>query len=209
MTAYWYLQLRNNSLSALPNDSFYNLRSVASDRGIDVSLQRNNLQVDGIDVNAFRGIDDKVVSLNLAYNNLTSVPLAISSLKRLKILYLNGNPIKSIDSAVFRSLRNTLGYLEISLPYETQWPNAMHYLTSLGGLEVENFHHSITDDAFSGFRSSLTSLKLRDVNFTTLPSAICKLHNLKSLYIMNNMDLNHRVQSERRTNGRNAGSALF
>ena len=189
MTAYWYLLLRNNSLSALPNGIFDNLHSVTSDRGIDVSLQRNNLSVDGIGISAFRGIADSVISLNLTDNDLNSIPLAIGSLKRLQILYLKDNPIKSIDSRVFRSLRNTLGYLEISLPYVTKWPDAMHYLTSLKGLEVESFYHTITDDAFSGFRSSLTDLKFRDVNFTTLPSAVCKLQNLRSLSITNDMNI--------------------
>ena len=189
MTAYWYLLLRNNSLSTLPNGIFDNLHSVTSDRGIDVSLQRNNLSVDGIGISAFRGIADSVLSLNLTDNNLTSIPLAIGNLKRLQILYLKDNPIKSIDSRVFRSLRNTLGYLEISLPYVTKWPDAMHYLTSLGGLEIKSFYHTITDDAFSGFRSSLTDLRFRDVSFTTLPSAVCKLHNLRSLSITNDMNL--------------------
>ena len=190
MANYWYLQLNNNSISSLPDDSFTNLKTVSGSYGFEMSLQENNLHASNISTNAFRGIENLVISLNLSDNSLTSIPLAIGSLSRLSILYLDDNPIKSIDHRVFLSIRDSLWGLEISMPNMTKWPDAMHYLTNLGALEIDNFFQIIPGDAFTGFSSTLTDLKLRNANQPTVTLAVCGLRKLTTLSIISNSNMN-------------------
>ena len=117
--------------------------------------------------------------LFLDNNDFISIPSAIGKLKHLETLSLLDNS----HQQVLVSIRHTLTQLQLSLQSLATWPDAIQYLTKLQRLAIKSFSHNIPVDAFRAFRTSLIHLDLDDVNFTTVPSAVCGLHNLEHLHI--------------------------
>ena len=181
LVAEWTLNLESNRLSAIPDNSFANLQSFSNGKNITIRLDRNNLEVNSFDVNAFSGIESLVTGLHLYSNKLTSIPLLISTLTNLRYLELQNNPITNFDGLL--SIRNSLIDLGISLKSVTKWPDVLHYLTKLKRLYFAEFSYNFPVDAFRGFRKSLTHLEISEMPFTTIPSNVCDLKNLVDLRV--------------------------
>ena len=186
----WILELQDNHLTAIPSNSFANLQSFSNGKNITIRLDRNSLEVNSFNVNAFRGIENSVTSLYLDSNKLTSIPLAIGTLTHLGFLQLQNNPITNFDGLL--SIRNSLTDLLVSLQSVTRWPNVLHYLTKLKSLFVTQFSYNIPRDAFRGFRKTLMRLEISEMAFTTIPSSVCDLKNLEELKVGGIPNLNGR-----------------
>ena len=186
----WTLNLQDNHLTAIPSNSFANLQSFSNGKNITIRLERNSLEVNSFDLNAFRGIANSVTALHLYSNKLTSIPLEIGTLTHLRFLRLQYNPITNFDGLL--SIRNSLTNLSISLKSVTKWPNVLHYLTKLKSLFVTQFSYNIPIDAFRGFRKTLMHLEISEMDFTTIPSSVCDLENLVELKVTVSPNLNGR-----------------
>ena len=168
--------LTGNQITMVPADTFYNLSAISTP-WIGISLDHN--QIHQIDEQAFSGIEGKVASLWLNYNNLTNLPTAIRKLSRLSELHIQDNPMTSLDSTVMSVIGSTLRYLSISINHFPSFPSTLHFLRSLNSLKVTGIpFSSLRADAFSGLEASLGALELSDSKLERIPSAICSLQNL-------------------------------
>ena len=174
------LWLSGNLLSTIPANAFFNLQTFTNN-AIYIWLNYNNLTDGSIDINAFGGIEDLVMSLFLDGNKLMSIPRAVTRLNHLETLGLYGNPIVTIAADILISIRHNLLSLQIPLQNVTTWPSAFRYLTLLKRLWVMNYKYILPLDAFSGFRSTLQELYLDD--FINIPRAVCDLTQLQILWL--------------------------
>ena len=168
--------LTGNQITKVPADAFYNLSAISTP-WIGIRLAHN--QIHQIDEQAFSGIEGKVALLELSYNNLTNLPTAIRKLTRISELYIQDNPMTSLDSTVMSVVGSTLRYLSIFINFFPSFPSEVHFLRNLNNLKVTDIpFSSLRADAFSGLEASLGALELSNSKLEIIPSAICSLQNL-------------------------------
>lgn len=183
------LRLQSNQLTIIPNNAFKNLSSVNA-TSIDLDLSYNKIHT--IDRYAFSGIDNVSTVLRLESNNLSSIPAAVYNHHDLRELYLNNNPLKSLQGFSNSEIGHTLQVLDIDLNELTTWPSELNSLKLLKtlGLSHVNVQH-MNSEAFRGFENSLTSLSMDYVpNLDKIPNAVCQLSNLQSLILNHFSNLN-------------------
>ena len=127
--------------------------------------------------------DNRVKSLKLKNNSLTSLPAEIGNLTNLTMLELRINFFKSLPASIGK-LTNLTG-LDLRKNSLTSLPAEIGKLTNLTKLEVEN--NSLTSlPATIGKLTKLTELKLRVNSLTSLPAEIGNLTKLTELGLGNN-----------------------
>ena len=181
-TTSFQVDLTGNQITMVPADAFYNLSAISTP-WIGIRLSQN--QIHQIDEQAFSGIEGKVALLELNNNNLTNLPTAIRKLTRLSELYIQDNPMTSLDSTVMSIIGSTLHDLSISINLFPSFPSELHFLRNLNNLMITGItFSSLRADAFSGLEASLGFLELSDSKLEKIPSAICRLQNLTQ-FMMN------------------------
>ena len=181
-TTSFQVDLTGNQITMVPADAFYNLSAISTP-WIGINLAQN--QIHQIDKQAFSGIEGKVALLELNNNNLTNLPTAIRKLSRLSELYIQDNPMTSLDSTVMSIIGSTLRDLSISINLFPSFPSEIHFLRNLNNLMITGItFFSLRADAFSGLEASLGFLELSDSKLEKIPSAICRLQNLTQ-FMMN------------------------
>ena len=121
-----------------------------------------------------------VKNLNLANNNLTHLPLALTELSSLHSLNLIGNPLVSLNGQVLANISHSLTSLYISVDKFSRFPNELGMLSSLThltmkGIKFPMFHSTI----FRSFQNSLVYLDMPQAYFESIPAAVCRLKVLK------------------------------
>ena len=145
-----------NEITVIPAYAFKNL-SAAKATGIDVSLVNNDIS--NIESNAFSGVENAIILLNLNGNNLTHIPLALTELISLESLYLMNNPLVKFDALVLSNFSNIINDFKISIGQSANFPNEL------------------------AFESYLTSLDMSNSEFVTIPSVVCRLMYLRTFAI--------------------------
>lgn len=181
------VNLNYNRLQSIPAYAFKNLSSINATY-INLHLQSNH--IGQFDNDAFASLGNSTVRLYLNDNNLTSIPVALTKIKRLIYLDIRDNPIRSADSFVLGTVGSSLETLLIDLSQFTQWPRGFRYLNQLKDLQVSRIPFShLESDIFHGFENSLTSLTFDYSNLLQkIPFAVCNLQKLQSL-TMNHFSL--------------------
>ena len=177
----WNLSINYNAIKSVPDFSFLNLKAFSNGSYLTVNLDHNELHETSFGGRAFSGIEDFVIKLDVSWNNLTTIPMFISNLTHLEILWIYGNPIKSVDPIVFMSIQNTLKHLDVDLYRMSTWSPAFQYLTSLEGIAISVMEREIPEEAFIGFNDSLKYLKL--MSFIRMPLAVCSLIKLQTFEV--------------------------
>jgi Leucine-rich repeat (LRR) protein len=99
-----------------------------------LSLAHN--RIEKIEDDAFSGIHDTLMSLDLEDNKLTSVPYELARLTNLTLLYLSRNKIDKVDAGVLQNACRHLEVLDLNHNNLTNVPademRRCHGLTSLG-----------------------------------------------------------------------------
>ena len=170
---------KNPQLTTIPGQVFEHLGSHVYGE-IIMSLESNRISV--IDDTAFAGIEDKVTDLNLKYNSLTHIPVAIGKLRKLRGLHITHNPIKSLrlDTRVLSSLSPSLNFLSLSMGEFSTFPTELKLLTNLTNLIMKEIpFQGIDRHALSGQSQTLEQLEIWDSNLNEFPKALCDLSNLQ------------------------------
>ena len=184
------LNFTGNSITGIPANAFTVIKSTNAVRtDIKIDLSNNALTATGIDPDAFMDIADKIAYLDLRDNNLTEIPEAIKKLVHLETLYLETNPIASLNTNVLKIIDPVLRNLSLSFTNMNSWPKDIHQLTALKYLKVTDLSFILPVHAFDGFKSTLTQLIFQRPSFDFLPPAICDLHALKILNVTEDENL--------------------
>lgn len=77
---------------------------------ISLSLSHNSLPTVPLEMAASL---NSLRNLNLAYNDLTAVPIAVDSMSELKSLSLEGNPITTLTNASLLGISDNLEELDL------------------------------------------------------------------------------------------------
>ncbi|XP_042214279.1 leucine-rich repeat neuronal protein 1-like [Homarus americanus] len=157
------LIFRRNNINKLSDEAFKNLPDLKI-----LILQNNNLTVDSLNENVFKGkYNDSFLEplaleeLDLSYNQISSFKShTLKHLPYLKRLFLSHNPITDISWAMGAAINelHNLRELDLSQTGLNRLPN--HFLTDLRNLQV---------------------LTLAENRFTTVPSEINYARNLVHL----------------------------
>lgn len=187
-----YLYFYTNKLSIIFNNAFRNFSSINASE-IDLRLDGNKIKT--IETNAFSGIE-KTTNLQLQSNNLTTLPLAIGNLFKLRSLNILDNPLHSLDESVMSSIGRSLTSFSIDLNHFTEWPHELHFLRVLHSLSVNHIPFSHLDiHAFHGFEQTLTYLSVKESKLGKVPFAICYLSHLSSFEFSYNSNLQENKSS--------------
>lgn len=168
-----------NNITRIPANSFKNLSSFNATQ-IDIDLQSNRLNQ--IDMGAFSGIQAGVGRLNLKQNSLTYLPSGLNELTNLLFLYIDGNPLTSLDATTMSKLGHTLQVFTLSVGHFSAFPNELHFLKKIIKLVINNIPFSrLSHDAFQGVGTSLYILEMSKSKLVKIPAAICHLRRLTKL----------------------------
>ncbi|XP_060602373.1 leucine-rich repeat-containing G-protein coupled receptor 5-like [Ruditapes philippinarum] len=188
-----YLYFYTNKLSIIFNNAFRNFSSINASE-IDLRLDGNKIKT--IETNAFSGIENTTTSLHLQSNNLTTLPLAIGNLFKLRSLNILDNPLHSLDESVMSNIGRSLTSLSIDLNHFTEWPHELHFLRVLHSLSVTHIPFSHLDiHAFHGFEQTLNYLYVIESKLEKVPFAICYLSHLLSFEFSYNSNLEQNKSS--------------
>ena len=189
------LEFSGNQLTTIPGYAFKNLSSINA-RSITLNLNSNKIA--RIDIHAFTGIETVITTLNLAANNLTSLPVALQNLTSLRTLYVDINPLVTLDSAILSSVGDTIQKFSISLNHFAVFPNEIGNLINLKELTLvsipfpflparafDNFKASLTY-----FKASLTYFKIDEGVLNAIPQAVCGLRNLQRFIFRSDSGIN-------------------
>ena len=171
-----YLYLGGNSLESLPEEigNLVNLEYL--DLGCAIPESRKESRV----YNQYFGrLEDEDLP---SCNTINSLPKTIGQLESLKVLYLDGNPLKELPDEVGNL--SSLEELYLGFSYEYRTWSAGRTFTNAGnkeaGVELRTLPNSI---------GNLTSLVFFSVSYgelRRLPESIGNLANLEELYLHNN-----------------------
>ncbi|XP_060593774.1 leucine-rich repeat transmembrane neuronal protein 3-like [Ruditapes philippinarum] len=174
-----YVYFNSNKITVIQNNAFRNLNSINASY-IDLLLYSN--MIHAIESNAFNGITNTYISLNLDENNLSVLPSAILNLHNLRNLDILQNPLHSLDASFMSNIGRHLTSFSLDLKLFTEWPGELHYLRVLQTLTVKNIQFPHLDiNAFHGFENTLTNLTLVSSKLEKVPYAVCHLSHLSSL----------------------------
>ena len=170
-------------------------------RGVKVKgIELNRLGLKTIEPRAFSGLGDILERLDLAYNELETIPndafyalnqslvylrlhdnrlktvsrALFSNVMHLEYLHLADNHLEPIPNDAFYSLSQSLETLYLdNNGLTTLDPALLRHMKNLERLSISNNRlESLSDDTFDGCKQSLKYLYLSDNHLTTLRSAI-------------------------------------
>ena len=175
-----------NQITTISAGAFSNLSSINT-TSIKLYFIGNN--INQIQQQAFSGIENEVILLELSYNNLTHLPAGLGELTGLQTLVLEQNPITILDAPVLSNLGHTLKTLILDANYLYSLSNELHYLQRLNKLVINYIHFPrLNISAFDGLRS-LTELEMSYSKLEKIPAAICHLTKLRSLTVSSSYSL--------------------
>ena len=187
-TQSYTFNMKANKISDLPASAFEKLQMANSDY---INLYLSNNTISNIDDDAFKGIENKTIYLQLQTNKLTSIPSAIGKLTNLKVLSLSENNIQNFSSDVFSKIGNSVQILSFDLKGHHAWPAALDSMTALESVTISSMEdpNSLPKGAFAN-SSLLHSLQFYNGNFSNIPESFCDIANLSTLGMFFNEPMN-------------------
>ena len=191
---YHTLLLGDNNITIIPPNAFVGLSSV------NVSIIKlDHNKINTIAQSAFQGIQNDLLDLNLADNQLSSLPIAIKSLSKLRSLDVSSNPIPGyrrmghgpgsdgLTDEVMRNIGNTLITFRFGSRTALQtWPHSLSHLVQLQELSVSGSSVAyFPATAFYGFEHTLRKLTIEYASLARVPLGINSLTRLEELHLDN------------------------
>lgn len=186
-TNYKSVSLRNNSIASLNDGAFSVFGCTSEDFSLDLS--RNNIF--SVSDWGFRGLENCRLHLDLSFNELESLPVAIGNLNFLKTLNVLGNPLLHLDTSILLNLGPRLSDFRVDIRHFPTWPGtALQLLPELETLELAGIpFHQLENTAFNNM-IRLNEITISDTQLKAVPQAICYLRNLSTFSMFNNQHLN-------------------
>uniref|UniRef100_T1GF46 Gelsolin-like domain-containing protein n=1 Tax=Megaselia scalaris TaxID=36166 RepID=T1GF46_MEGSC len=187
-----HLSLKHNELEKL----FGELTELSCLRTLN--LRDNQIKSSGIPPELFKL--DELTTLDFSHNKLKEVPEGLDKAKNLLVLNLSHNQIESIPTALFIHLTDLL-FLDLSHNKLETLPPQTRRLANLQTLNLSNnplelFQlrqlPSLQKNEINEISTSvenwqkLETFNLSRNELTNLPSALCKLGNLRRLFVNDN-----------------------
>ncbi|MBC1239955.1 COR domain-containing protein [Nostoc sp. 2RC] len=145
------------------------------ERQLKLDLSRNQLKT--LPEEALASLQ-QITSLDLSFNQLTTLPEALASLQQLTSLNLSRNQLKTLPEAITRLQQLT--YLNLSRNQLKTLPEALTSLQQLTSLDLSCTGLTTMPEAIANLQQ-LTSLNLSYNQLKTLPEVITSLQQLTSL----------------------------
>ncbi|XP_052246452.1 leucine-rich repeat protein soc-2-like isoform X3 [Dreissena polymorpha] len=185
------LELRNNSLSSIPGNSFAALNVS------EVDLSNNEIRT--INAGAFSGVTLSLKRLNLANNRLTSLPADIGVLTAISEIDLRWNPIPGftpgshgrggtdgLSDEVMKQIGDSITTFKFGSSIVNSWPQSLSHLNRVKELVVAGVNIPYwPPSAFHGFERTLTKLTIENLPVGSVPYAIATLTHLEELHLDN------------------------
>ncbi|MEM1366928.1 MAG: COR domain-containing protein, partial [Cyanobacteria bacterium P01_H01_bin.15] len=128
-------------------------------------------------------IEQNKIDLELSEQHLSELPIAVTNLEQVKVLYLDNNSLTELPAEIGAMTQLTRLYLNHNRL--TTLPPEIGQLTNLTHLYLrDNYLTSLPAEI--GQLENLTHLYLRNNQLTALPEEITQLQNLKRLYLSDN-----------------------
>ena len=178
-TTYQWLQFRDGTtLRTLPNNSFRNLKVR------DINL--HGMKIRHIEPLAFVGLEDLVINVNFAKNNLNSLE-GFKSLINLQELRVHENKLTRITASDFAPFASTLQLLSLYNNKLTIADGAFASLKSLKELKLDGCQLVTLSPTVFSDGMALERLSIGYNNFTTIPGeALSKLKNITEIKLNHN-----------------------
>lgn len=177
----WYIGLSKNNLTSIPGGLFTGFAPVNLNATY-IFLDLNQNRISKIENNAFVGMENVYLEMDLTYNNLTNIPFAFLLLKQLRGLSLEFNPIKVMDQIVLQHIAPTLTYYDLGIGNMTSWPAELSSFTDLftaALYDVEQY--KLPRQPFYGSKNKIDAISIIRSDLTMLP---CYLTDLTALTIL-------------------------
>ena len=175
-----------NQFTVIPSGVFSNFSSL-NETSIKMYFIGNNIW--DIESNAFDGIKNNIVSLDLSFNNLTHLPVGLGELTALKTLDISQNPIGFLDRPVLSKLGHSLNILIMDAEHLYSLTDELYPLHNLTKLIMSYIpFSSLSSNVFDGLQS-LTELEMSYAMLEKIPVAICSLHSAWKITIKNSAGL--------------------
>ena len=191
-TDYDVLDMRDNNLKSLDNSSFTNAPFKT------VYLSRNMLDDRNISAGAFGGLGNSVKYLDLSYNRIQNLPVALKQLDQIEDVDVSHNPMrlsKSFTTDIMRAMGDTILSFTFGNDNLFAWPESLNHFVQLQRLHVDQlgaYMQILEHEAFHGFETTLQYLKIENTNLIAVPIGISKLRNLQELHFDNNPQVSDR-----------------
>ena len=179
------LRLHNNAIENITDGNFRNLHQLRR-----LFLENNSISY--VSDNAFIGVENVLLRLDLSSNLLETFPAAVGTLDKIDWIDVSNNKIdqESFDEDTMRKIGDTLTRLEFGSPEVESWPETLRHLQTLEFLNVTGgSYYTLPPNAFHGFEGTLTTLSIQHTNLIALPLALASLRYLDTLYF----DHNHAI----------------
>ena len=181
------LDFSYNDIYTLRNGAFSVLWNLTT-TSLNVFFNGNNIST--IDSLCFEELKNVIVYLDLGYNSLQTIPVAISTLTHLNKLILYGNSIIYFDPNILFRICNTLQRLVISLAKVNSWPHELHFLYNLRDLEIYNFSANMIRASDFRYMTQIPSLQTFIIQHTDLEEFPAPFCDLSSVFFLN-LDFNN------------------
>ena len=188
ITNKWLLSLTGNSLSHVPGGSLtgfspYNVNTTY----LYLDLSKN--RISKIENNAFLGIENIKIEMDLSENNLTEVPFAFLMLNQLGGISLEFNPIKIIDPVILHHFAPMVTYIELGIGNMSSWPTALSSFTVLESAwlyEVQQY--KLPQRPF--YEKAMRIITIYGSDLAMLPCSLTDLNELHELTLKRSPNLN-------------------
>lgn len=186
----WYIGLTKNNFTHIPGGLFIGLTPVNVNETY-LYLDLNENHISKIENNAFVGMENIYVEMDLSDNNLSSMPLAFLVLKQLRGISLQFNPIKVIDHIVLQHLAPTLTYYEMGIGNLSTWPADISSFTQVFAVTLFDVQqYKFPQRPFYGSENMIKGMHIHGSDLDTLPCGFTDLSVLDVLTIHQSPNLN-------------------
>lgn len=150
-----------------------------------LDLSRNRLSaMSGM---AFYGIESCLLSIDLSFNELVQLPVALNSLRNLTSLSLLGNSLLDLDLTIMATIGMSLTDFRVDMRHFSRWPSdGLRFLSCIKRMDLIGIPVDHLDEFSFQHVQQIKELTISESNLRGVPRALCNLTALRTLNISNN-----------------------
>ena len=182
------ITLTENNLTNVPGGSFIGFTPVNLNATyLYFDLSKNSISK--IENNAFIGLENMYIEMDLTQNKLTEIPFALMVLNQLRGIDLYLNPIKVIDPVVLLHMAPTVRYIDMEIR-NMSWPSELSSFTNLVGIGLFDLQQSnLPRQPFNASENKLDNILVYWSNLTMLPCSLTDHSVLEELTVQHSPNI--------------------